>query len=63
VSLPIARNVSGKKISGRKKIRAPNFEIKTGQKKKFGYKLTSDQTLMFFPEVFGTVLEPKTERR
>jgi len=53
VSLPIARNVSGKKISGRKKIRAPNFEIKTGQKKKFGYKLGSDQTLMLFPDVFG----------
>jgi len=48
-----ARFRGGKKIPVERKFHAPNVEIKTGQKKKFGYKLRSDQTLTLFPDVFG----------
>jgi len=54
VSLPIAPNVSAKKIFGRKKFSgdAPNFEIKTGNDKIFPLKIYNDQTFLFFPKVF-----------
>jgi hypothetical protein len=45
--------VTGKKFPVERKFRAPNFEIKTGQKKNFRYKWTSDQTLTIFPDDFG----------
>jgi hypothetical protein len=45
--------VTGKKFPVERKFRATNFEIKTGQKRNFGYKWTSDQTLTIYPDDFG----------
>ena len=57
VSLPMAPNVSAKKIFGRKKIfgGAPKIEIKTGNDKIFPLNIYNDQTFLFFPKVFAAV--------